>query len=76
MSDPDDEADRSGGSLPASEEGTGMIPEDRGNAGDIGVPASEGGAVPDGDGGDATGEPDGAAQSWPGKSFGSIPPPG
>ena len=61
--------DRSGGSLPASEEGTGMILEDEGrdDALNMGVSESEAGTLTD----DRN-----EAQSWPGTSFGSIPPPG
>jgi hypothetical protein len=55
--------------LPASEEGTGIIPEDKTGAGDTSKPASEADMISDEETG---GEP----QSWPGKSFGSIPPPG
>ena len=61
-----------GGALPASESGTGQIPEDRGAAGeDVHRPASEADTAP-------LQEEDGAGetQSWPGSSFGSIPPPG
>ena len=59
-------------SLPASEEGTGIIPEDKGDAaGDTHLPASEA---------DTTlleGEEESLPQSWPGKgSPGTIPPPG
>jgi hypothetical protein len=56
--------------LPASEAGGGIIPEDEGTTSDVHAPASEAdeGGLQD----DRGGEP----QSWPGKSFGSIPPPG
>ncbi|HEY0114437.1 MAG TPA: hypothetical protein VGB54_01835 [Allosphingosinicella sp.] len=70
---PDDEPNRAGseGHLPASEAGTGMIPEDRSSgADDVHRPASEADTAPLQDQGQ--GEP----QSWPGKSFGTIPPPG
>ena len=57
--------------LPASESGTGMIPEEgEGPAGDTHRPASEPDTGPFKD--EGGGEP----QSWPGTSFGSIPPPG
>jgi hypothetical protein len=58
--------------LPASEVGTGIIPEEGESAGgDVHHPASEDDRAPlRGEGGG--GEP----QSWPGKGFGSIPPPG
>lgn len=55
------------GHLPASEDGTG-IGETGGN-GDTSKPESESEAL---GGKEVGGEP----QSWPGKSFGSIPPPG
>jgi hypothetical protein len=58
--------------IPASEEGTGIIPEDEGEgAGDTRVPASEDGTgmIPDAD--------PSPPQSWPGAGDpGSIPPPG
>lgn len=58
--------------LPASEEGTGIIPEDDGSgAGDTHLPASEADTSLTGDGDDAP------PQSWPGSgSPGTIPPPG
>ena len=56
--------------LPASEAGAGIIPEDEGPSGDVHAPASE--ADEGGIQHDQGSEP----QSWPGKSFGSIPPPG
>lgn len=59
--------------LPASEEGTGIIPEDEGAAGsDTHLPASEA------DTGLISGDEEGAPpQSWPGKGGpGTIPPPG
>jgi len=57
--------------LPASESGTGMIPEEEAAGEDVHRRASEEDSAPlqeEGRGG----EP----QSWPGTSFGSIPPPG
>ncbi|HEY0116127.1 MAG TPA: hypothetical protein VGB54_10430 [Allosphingosinicella sp.] len=69
----DDEPRTAGGEghLPASEAGTGMIPEDEGSAADdVHRPASEADSAPLRD--EGQGEP----QSWPGKSFGTIPPPG
>ena len=58
--------------LPASESGTGMIPEEgEGPAADTHRPASEADTAPLQDEGGG-GEP----QSWPGKSFGTILPPG
>ena len=58
-------------SIPASEEGTGMVPGDDGDPQrDTHLPASEA------DTGQIE-EPDEAPpQSWPGKGPGSIPPPG
>ena len=59
-------------SLPESEAGTGMIPEDQGGAGgDTHLPASEANSP-------LLEREDGApAQSWPGKGGpGTIPPPG
>jgi len=57
--------------LPASEAGTGMIPEDEdAGATDVHAPASEADSAPLQD------EQEGEAQSWPGRSFGTIPPPG
>lgn len=56
--------------IPASEEGTSIIPEDEGQAGDdTHLPASEAdtGLIED------EGPP---PQSWPGKGPGTIPPPG
>ena len=58
-------------SIPASEEGTGIIPEDKGGAGaDTHLPASEG------DTSLIEGEEESLPQSWPGRGPGSIPPPG
>lgn len=58
--------------LPASESGTGIIPEEGGGpAGETRRPASEADTAPLQEDG-AGGEP----QSWPGKSFGTILPPG
>lgn len=61
-----------GSHLPASEAGTGMIEGDEtGASADLHLPASEA------DSGALEGEKSGGEpQSWPGKSFGSIPPPG
>ncbi|MDB5667177.1 MAG: hypothetical protein JWL74_127 [Alphaproteobacteria bacterium] len=58
-------------SIPASEEGTGIIPEDTGGAGaDTHLPASEADTpLTEGEGGPPP-------QSWPGSGPGSIPPPG
>ena len=56
--------------LPASEAGTGMIPEDRREEADTSLPESEAGSPL------LEGEDGAEPQSWPGKSFGSIPPPG
>jgi len=60
------------GHLPASEAGTGMIPEDEeaGEPGDVHRPASEA------DSAGLQDERTDAPQAWPGKSFGTIPPPG
>jgi hypothetical protein len=59
------------GHLPASESGTGIIPEEgEGRGPDTHRPASEADTAPLQD--EGGGEP----QSWPGTSFGSIPPPG
>lgn len=55
--------------LPASEAGTGMMPEDDSAGGDVHRPASEDHEALEADKG-------GARQSWPGRGFGSIPPPG
>ena len=55
--------------LPASEQGSGIISGDEAGAGDTSLPASESDMLADEH---ASGEP----QSWPGSSFGSIPPPG
>jgi hypothetical protein len=61
----------SDGHLPASESGTGMIPEDGKDATpDVHRPESEADTAPLQD--ESRGEP----QSWPGKSFGTILPPG
>lgn len=58
-------------SIPASEEGTGIIPEDKGAAGaDTHLPASEA------DTSLVEGEEESVPQSWPGRGLGSIPPPG
>ena len=58
-------------SIPASEEGTGIIPEDEGRAqGDTHRPASEA------DTSLIEGEEESLPQSWPGRGPGSIPPPG
>ena len=58
-------------SIPASEEGTGIIPEDRGGAsGGTHLPASEA------DTSLVEGEEESLPQSWPGSGPGSIPPPG
>ncbi|WP_166041171.1 hypothetical protein [Sphingosinicella sp. YJ22] len=58
-------------SIPASEEGTGIIPEDEGRGqGDTHVPASEADTSP------VEGEEESPLQSWPGRGPGSIPPPG
>lgn len=58
-------------SIPASEEGTGIIPEDQGGAGaDTHLPASEA------DTSLIEGEDGAPPQSWPGRGPGSIPPPG
>lgn len=56
--------------LPASEAGASIIPEDASGSGDVHRPASEA------DTGALTDSGTGPTQSWPGKSFGSIPPPG
>lgn len=56
--------------LPASEAGTGIIPEDHGNADDVRLPESEA------DSGLTESEEKSEPQSWPGRGFGSIPPPG
>ena len=57
--------------LPASESGTGMIPEEgEGPASGTHRPASEADTAPLQDEGGAE------LQSWPGTSFGSILPPG
>ena len=57
--------------IPASEEGTGIIPEDKGRAGaDTHLPASEA------DTSLIEGEEESLPQSWPGRGPGSIPPPG
>lgn len=59
--------------IPASEAGTGMIPEDEhagGGGGDVHRPASEA------DSGELQDERTDSPQAWPGKSFGTIPPPG
>jgi len=59
-------------SVAASEEGTGIIPEDKGGSGaDTQLPASEADTS-------LLGAEDGSppAQSWPGRGPGSIPPPG
>jgi len=57
--------------LPASEAGAGIIPEDQdAGAADVHSPASEADSAPLQD------EHHGETQSWPGRSFGSIPPPG
>jgi hypothetical protein len=64
-------AEGSSDALPASEAGTGIIPEDEGDSPDsVGLPASES------DSGELQKDEGGEPQSWPGKSFGSIPPPG
>ncbi|HZG46360.1 MAG TPA: hypothetical protein VEZ41_08840 [Allosphingosinicella sp.] len=58
--------------LPASESGTGAIPEDTDRrVEDVDRPASEADTAPlqEDDG-------HGETESWPGSSFGSIPPPG
>lgn len=58
-------------SIPASEEGTGIIPEDKGGKGnDTHLPASEA------DTSLIEGEEESMPQSWPGRGPGSIPPPG
>ena len=56
------------GHLPASEDGTGTIPEDESGGEDVHFPESEAGTQVD--------ETDTEPQSWPGRDFGSIPPPG
>lgn len=57
--------------LPASEAGAGVIPEDEDQGTtDVHSPASEADTAPLQD------EHQGETQSWPGSSFGSIPPPG
>ena len=58
-------------SIPASEEGTGIIPEDEGSpAADTHLPASEA------DSSLLEGDEESLPQSWPGRGPGSIPPPG
>ena len=58
-------------SVPASEEGAGIIPEaDRGTPGDTHLPASEADTAL------IEGEKESLPQSWPGRGPGSIPPPG
>ncbi len=58
-------------SIPASDEGTGIIPEDRGRTpGDTHLPASEADTAL------VEGEEESLPQSWPGRGPGSIPPPG
>ena len=58
-------------SIPASEEGAGIIPEDKGGAGaDTHLPASEADTAL------VEGEEDSLPQSWPGRGPGNIPPPG
>lgn len=58
-------------SISASEEGTGIVPEDQGRgAADTHLPASEA------DTSLTEGEEKPPAQSWPGRGPGSIPPPG
>ena len=59
-----------GAQLPASEAGTDMIPEDRSDRGNVHLPESEADTPL------LDGEEGAEPQSWPGKSFGSIPPPG
>ncbi len=56
--------------VPASESGAGIVPEDADTGGDVHRPASEADSAPLQD------EHHGETQSWPGSSFGSIPPPG
>jgi hypothetical protein len=57
--------------LPASEAGSGIIPEDgEGGGPDTHLPASEADTAP------LQHESGGEPQSWPGKSFGTILPPG
>ena len=66
-----DQTESGDGHLPASESETGIIPDGSQGAGtDVHRPASEEDSAPLQD--ESHGEP----QSWPGKSFGSIPPPG
>ena len=58
-------------SIPASEEGTGIVPEDDGRgSGDTHLPASEA------DTSLVEGEEGSLPHSWPGRGPGSIPPPG
>lgn len=59
-------------SIPASEEGTGIVPGDEGEgAGDTHLPASEA------DTGQIEDDGEGPAVSWPGRGGpGTIPPPG
>jgi hypothetical protein len=58
-------------SIPASEEGTGIVPEAQGRgAADTHLPASEADTSLIG------GEEESLPQSWPGRGPGSIPPPG
>lgn len=58
-------------SIPASEEGTGIVPEDNGGGGaDTHLPASEA------DTSLVEGEGKSPPQSWPGRGPGTIPPPG
>ena len=64
-------------SIPASEEGTGIVPGDDGDgSGDTRLPASEADGI-GADGGRIEDDGDGPAISWPGRGGpGTIPPPG